>query len=72
MSIGAQVSLPDVGFADILREARIWHHPEERARAAALKTIESVREALKDQLIPPKSPLAKFVRKRAAGLLRTK
>lgn len=68
MSIGAQVSLPDVGLADILREARIWRHPEERARAAALKTIESVQEALRDQLIPPKSPLAKFVRKRAAGL----
>ena len=70
MSIGAQVSLPEVGFADILREARLWRHPEDRAREAALATIESVRNALKDELIPPKSPLAKFVRRRAAQLLK--
>lgn len=70
MSIGAQVSLPDVGFADILREARIWRHPEERARESALATIASVRGAVKDELIPARSPLAKFVRKRAAGLLK--
>ncbi len=70
MSIGAQVNLPDVGFADILREARIWRHPEERARDVALATIESLRTAAKDGTIPPGSALAKFVRKRAGELLK--
>lgn len=30
MSIGAQVSLPDVTLKDIVREARLWHHPGDR------------------------------------------
>jgi serine/threonine-protein kinase HipA len=70
MSIGAQVSLPDVGLADIIREAQIWRHPRERAEASARATIDSVVAALDAEASPPSSPVADFVRERASALTR--
>ena len=57
--------LPDVGLADILREARIWRHPEERAEAAARGTVDSILAALDAEVIPASSPTAGLVRRRA-------
>lgn len=68
MSIGAQVSLPDVGLAEIVREARIWRHPPERAEVAARATIASILAALDAEAIPSDSPVAGFVRRRAGEL----
>ena len=68
MSIGAQVVLADVTMSDIGREARAWRHPEDRARTAALATIAAVTEAIESEAIPPDSPVARFVRRRAAEL----
>jgi serine/threonine-protein kinase HipA len=70
MSIGAQVSLPDVSLADIVREARIWRHPPERAEASARATIDSIVSALDAKAIPASSPVASFVRGRASELTR--
>ena len=69
MSIGAQISLPDVTMDDIIREARLWRHPEDRAHRAAIATIETVTQAVDDKRIPPDSEVAAFVRKRAVQLL---
>jgi serine/threonine-protein kinase HipA len=69
MSIGAQVSLPDVGFKDLLREARIWRHPEDRSREVVRSTISAVVEAVGNEVIRTRSPLAKQIRGRAKGLL---
>ncbi len=68
MSIGAQVSLPDVSLADIVREARIWRHPPERAEAAARTTIDSIVAALDAEAIPASSSVAHFVRERASDV----
>lgn len=68
MSIGAQVSLPDVGLADIVREAQIWRHPPERAEVAARATVDAIIAALDDEAIPLSSPVAPLVRKRAREL----
>ena len=70
MSIGAQVLLANVTMRDILREARAWRHPEDRAHQAALSTIAAVTEAIEGEAIPPDSAVAEFVRRRAAGLTR--
>jgi serine/threonine-protein kinase HipA len=70
MSIGAQPSLPDVGLADLLREARIWRHPEERSREVVRSTISAVLEAIAAEVITARSPVAKHVKQRAKGLLR--
>lgn len=69
MSIGGQPSLPDVTAADIVREARSWPHPEERARAAVGRTATALIDAIEGEAIPPRSRLASFVRKRARRLL---
>jgi serine/threonine-protein kinase HipA len=69
MSIGAQVALPDVTLADIVREARLWRHPPDRAEAVALATIRATSAAVADGAVPPSSPVAELVRKRAAELL---
>jgi serine/threonine-protein kinase HipA len=68
MSIGGQVLLSDVTLDDIVREARLWRHPEDRARGVALSTIETVTEALERAEIPQNSALARFVRRRAGEL----
>jgi serine/threonine-protein kinase HipA len=70
MSIGAQVALPDVSLADIVREARLWRHPPERAEAAARATIESIVAALEAEAISASSPVAGFVHQRASQLSR--
>jgi len=68
MSIGAQVSLAAVTLADIVREARIWRHPPERAEATARATIDSTVAALDAKVIPPSSPVAALVREQAHRL----
>lgn len=68
MSIGAQVLLADVTMRDILREARAWRHPEDRAHEAALSTVAAVTEGIEREAIPPDSAVARFVRRRAAEL----
>lgn len=68
MSIGGQVSLPDVTLADILREAAAWNHPQHRARAVAEQTIDALTEAIEAEAIPPDSGVAERVR-RSAELL---
>lgn len=70
MSIGAQVSLPDVTLADIVREARLWRHPADRAEDAARRTIGAALAALENGILPPESPVAKLVSKRVRQLLR--
>lgn len=70
MSIGGQVALGDVTLQDIGREALLWRHPVERAEETALATIESIMAALKSDVIPAASPVAKLVRKRARKLRR--
>jgi serine/threonine-protein kinase HipA len=69
MAIGGQPSLADVTLADILREARAWSHPEDRARAAAVGTIEKLRVAIEDNAIPPDSNVGTLVSARAERLL---
>jgi serine/threonine-protein kinase HipA len=69
MSIGAQVSLPDVGLGELLREARIWRHPEGRSQEVVHSTLVKLTEALEDEVVPSKSPLAKHVQRRTKGLL---
>ena len=69
ISIGGQVSLPDVTPADIVREARSWPHTEDRAREAVASTAEATIGAIEAERIPPGSKLAKFVRKRGRRLL---
>lgn len=56
MAIGGQVELGQVGFDDIVREARSWPHPEERARQAALETIEAIETALDQGVVAAGSP----------------
>lgn len=61
MSVGGQVSLPDVSFADILREAAAWNHPQARARTVVEQTIAALLEAIEAERIPPDSGVAKRV-----------
>lgn len=68
MSIGGQVSLADVTFADILREAAAWSHPRERAEEVVAGTIAAVTQAIDDERIPPTSAVAELVRARARAL----
>lgn len=69
MSIGGQVSLPDVTLDDIAREAAAWHHPPDRARAVAVETVERVLGAIDEGRIPPDSELARLVRAQAHPIL---
>jgi len=71
MSIGAQVSLPDVTLKDIVREGRAWGHDEDRVEAVATATIEATTAALERGEIDPASDLARFAAKRAKQLLRS-
>ena len=69
MAIGGQPSLADVTLADILREAVAWGHPEDRARAIAIETIEGVATAIDHEAIPAGSNVATLVSGRAERLL---
>lgn len=69
MSIGAQVSLPDVTLKDIVREARFWRHPGDRAEEVARSTIDAVKDALAENTIESRSSVAKLVRQRTKQLL---
>jgi serine/threonine-protein kinase HipA len=69
MAIGGQPMLPDVGFADVVREAVRWPHPAERAARTAAETIETVLAAVGDGVIPADSEAAKLVRQRGGSLL---
>lgn len=68
MSIGAQVSLPDVTLADTVREARLWRHPADRAEAVARDTADALLAAIDAEAVPPSSAVAAFVRARADEL----
>lgn len=69
MAIGGQVALPDVSLEDIVREARLWPHPADRARAVATATATALATAAADGTIPADSAVAAYVSKRAAELL---
>jgi len=69
MSVGGQVSLPDVTAADIVREAGAWNHPADRTRAVVAETVEAVLGAIDAERIPPGSDVAKLVRARAQPIL---
>ena len=69
MSIGAQVSLPDVTMRDIAREARIWGHSEDRAGEVAAGVAAAMTAALDRGEIDAESQVAKFVAKRTRKLL---
>lgn len=69
MAIGGQPMLPDVGIADVIREAIRWPHPAERVARTAAETIETVLAAIGEELIPPDSEVAKLVRQRGESLL---
>lgn len=69
MAIGGQPMLPDVGLADIVREATRWPHPPERVERVATETIEAVLAAIEKEAIPPGSEVAKLVMKRGKRLL---
>jgi serine/threonine-protein kinase HipA len=69
MAIGGQVALADVSLEDVVREARAWSHPPERAQEAATSTASSLLEAIAAAAIPPDSNVATFVRGRAERLL---
>jgi serine/threonine-protein kinase HipA len=68
MSIGGQVSLPEVTVGDVLREAASWPLIEDRAHEAIAATVMALTDALEREVIPPRSNVAKFVRKRARKL----
>lgn len=70
MSIGAQVSLPDVTLEDIVREGRAWRHPEDRVESVAMATIEATTAALEAGEIDPDTDFARSVAKRARQLRR--
>jgi hypothetical protein len=61
--------LPDVTLKDIVREGRAWRHPKDRVAAVAADTAEATIAALERGEIDTSSDLAKFVAKRAKGLL---
>jgi serine/threonine-protein kinase HipA len=69
MAVGGQVSLADVTLADVVREARSWAHPEDRAKAAATEAIEKLLAATDGGAIPSDSGVADLVRERAKRLL---
>lgn len=69
MAIGAQPMLPDVGIADILREATRWPHSAERAERVARDTVETVLAAIEEEAIPAQSQAAKLIRRRGKKLL---
>jgi serine/threonine-protein kinase HipA len=69
MAIGGQPMLPDVGLADVVREAIRWSHPAERVAQTAAATIETVLAAVGEGLIPADSEVAKLVRQRGESLL---
>jgi len=69
MAVGGQVALADVTLTDILREARSWAHPEDRARAAATGTAKKLRSAIDRGAIPSDSDLASLVGERIERLL---
>lgn len=69
MAIGGRPLLPDVGLADVVREAVRWPHPAQRAERTAVETVEAVLAAVEAEAIPPESAVAKLVRRRARSLL---
>lgn len=69
MAVGGQPSLADVTLDDIVREARSWSHPEDRAAAVATETAERLVAAADGGAIPPDSRVAGLVRERGARLL---
>ncbi|HET9197938.1 MAG TPA: HipA domain-containing protein [Solirubrobacterales bacterium] len=69
MAIGGQPMLPDVGLADILREAIRWPHPSQRVGRIAGETVEAVLAALEAERIPADGEVAKLISKRGKRLL---
>lgn len=68
MSIGAQVSLPDVTLAEVVREARIWRHPAKRAEQVARRTTAAALSAVEEGTFPPGSGVARLVSERVGRL----
>jgi len=69
MAIGGQPMLPDVGLADIAREAIRWPHPAQRVERIAVETVEAVLAAVEVGAIPSGSEVAKLVERRGTNLL---
>jgi serine/threonine-protein kinase HipA len=69
MAVGGQPMLPDMGMADIVREAIRWPHSRERVERVAVETIEAVLAAIEAEAIPPDGKVGKLVRKRGRRLL---
>ncbi|MCB0968121.1 MAG: HipA domain-containing protein [Ilumatobacter sp.] len=69
MTIGGLLSLDGVTLESIEREAALWRHSKQRARAAATTCAESVLDAIGQGVIDEQSRLAVHVRRRAQRLL---
>jgi serine/threonine-protein kinase HipA len=69
MAIGGQVALPDVGVEDIVREARRWSHPADRARQVAVETLEGIATAIEEGAIDAEGKVGRTVAARTRGLL---
>ena len=69
MSIGGTVTLDEVDTAAIVRSAKRWHHPADRAAASAAGVAVSALEAIDNAVIDPDGQLASLVRKRAPRFL---
>ncbi|MBJ7331268.1 MAG: HipA domain-containing protein [Solirubrobacteraceae bacterium] len=66
MSIGGSLDLTAITLDDILREARSWAHPADRAEAVARETIERVTGSLGTAIVDPR--LVELVEQQAARL----
>lgn len=69
MAIGGQVALADVTLEDIVREARAWSHPPDRAHVTATATAEALLAAIAVEAIPADSNVGAFAELRARRLL---
>jgi serine/threonine-protein kinase HipA len=69
MAIGGQVALADVGIEDIVREARRWSHPADRARRVAAETLEGIAAAVEDGVVPADGEVGQMVADRCRALL---
>jgi len=69
MSIGGTTLLSEVTLADVVREARSWSHPAERAEHVAVETAERIGAALAAGVVPPDSSVTELVREQLARFL---
>jgi len=69
MAVGGQVAPADVGLEDIVREARRWSHPADRARRVAVETLEGIAAAVEDGVVPADGRVGQMVAGRCRALL---